>query len=487
MIKKSNPSVLIIDDETLLVKTLTPVLQEKGFEVRSTSFGKQGLEWLDEGSDLVLLDLKLPDIDGLNVLKSIKRKYPFVAVIVMTAFASVETAVAIMKEGAYSYIMKPFDTDELLVSIAKATQAKRKERDKDKLLTNLSLLYQVSKEMEGVIELQGISSMAASYFREVAKIDVCAILLREENKGNFWFGAINGVDPMTCDLKRKSFKLDKKMYDRLIVEKNALFIPELKTSLEILSYIALDNPKSLFVFPLSTENQVVGLAMFVGNKIIKLQEDTLDTINTIAGEVALCIENANRYLKLKESYLGAVKSLVKTMEDKDEFHKGYSEAVAGLAAIVARKMSLPDEEVELIRFAGFVHDIGKIAISDKILYKKDKLSPEEQVKVRMHSLASSNIISNIDEGKRIVPIILSHHERYDGTGYPQGLRGERIPIGARILAVCDAYKAIISHRPYRRGFTSQEAVKELERCSGKQFDPYVVRVFLEAFRNGQIL
>ena len=119
MIKQSNFSILIIDDEAIVAKTLTSVLQEKGFDVRSTSFGKQGLEWLEEGFDLVLLDLKLPDIDGLDVLKIIKRRYPFVGVIVMTGFASIETAVAIMKEGAYSYIMKPFSVDELLESIKK--------------------------------------------------------------------------------------------------------------------------------------------------------------------------------------------------------------------------------------------------------------------------------------------------------------------------------------------------------------------------------
>ncbi|MFH1063331.1 MAG: HD domain-containing phosphohydrolase [Candidatus Omnitrophota bacterium] len=486
MIKKSNPSVLIIDDEVIVAKTLTAVLQEKGFDVRSTSFGNQGLEWLDEGFDLVLLDLKLPDIDGLDVLKAIKRRHPFVAVIVMTGFASVETAVAIMKEGAYSYIMKPFEVDQLLDSIAKATEIKRKESDKDKLLTNLSLLYQVSKEMEGVLELQGISLMAARYLREISKLNVCAILIRVKNKSEFWFGALDGVDPRITDLACKSFKLDKNMYERLIKEKNAVFFPELKTKLEILSYIPLKDPKSLFIFPLNTESKVVGLAMFVGAQKFTLNEDTLETITTIGGEVALCIENANRYLKLKDNYLETVKALVKTIEDKDEFNKGYSDAVAGLAVIVAQNMKLPAEEVECIRLAGFLHDIGQIAISDKILFKKDKLSPEEYLKVKMHSLASTNIIRNLDEEKKLVPIILYHHERYDGSGYPEGLRGERIPIGARILAVCDAYKAIISHRPYRRGFTSYEAVKELERCSGQQFDPYVVKVFLDAFYKGQL-
>lgn len=486
MIKKPNSSILIIDDEIIVARTLTSVLQEKGFDVRSTSFGKQGLEWLDEGFDLVLLDLKLPDIDGLDVLKAIKRKYPFVGVIVMTGYASVETAVEIMKEKAYSYIIKPFDVDQLLDSIKKAIEIKRKENDKDKLLTNLSLLYQLSKEMEGVIELQGISLMAARYLREVSKIDVCAILIRVKNKNEFWFGALDGAELKMPNLANKNFQLDKNMSERLIKEKNAVFVPELKTKLDILSYISVKNPKSLFIFPLEADKEIVGLAMFIGTQSFTLSEDILEIITTISSEVALCIENANRYLKLKGKYLETVKSLVKTIEDKDDLNKGYSEAVAVLAVTVAQNMKLPAIEIEYIRLAGFFHDIGQIAISDKILFKKDKLSVEEYLKVKMHSLISTNIIRNLDEEEKIIPIILYHHERYDGSGYPEGLRGERIPIGARILAVCDAYKAMISNRPYRRGFTSHEAVKELERCSGQQFDPGVVKMFLDAFYKGQI-
>ncbi|MBU1043712.1 MAG: response regulator [Candidatus Omnitrophica bacterium] len=487
MIKKSNPSILIIDDEIIVAKTLTAVLQEKGFDVRSTSFGKQGIEWLDEGFDLVLLDLKLPDIEGIDVLKIIKRRYPFVAVIVMTAFASLQTAVAIMREGAYSYIIKPFDVEELLDSIAKATEIMRKENDKDKLLTNLSLFYQISREMEGIIELKGISSMAADYLREISKIDVCAILIRVKSKSEFWFSALSGANTNTADLAHKSFTLDKKMYERLIKEKNALLIPELKIKLDILEYFPLKVPKSLFVFPLTTSSKVVGLAMFVGAQHLTLNEDILETITTISNEVAVCIDNANRYLKLKDNYFETVKALVKTIEDKDEFNKGYSEAVSGLAVIIAKKMHLTEDEVECIRIAGFLHDIGQIAINDNILCKKGKLSAEEFFQIKTHSLASANIIQNMDEEKKLAPIILYHHERYDGSGYPEGLRGERIPIGARILAVCDAYRAIISHRPYRRGLNASDAIKELDRCSGQQFDPKVVRVFLEAFNSGQIL
>jgi putative nucleotidyltransferase with HDIG domain len=478
--------ILIIDDETILAKTLTVVLQEKGYEVKNTAFGKQGLEWLSEGFDLVLLDLKLPDIDGLKVLKTIQRNHPKVAVIVMTAYASIETAIDIMKEGAYSYLMKPFEMDELLVNIQKADKAKKQAYERQKMLTNLSLLYQVSKEMEGVIEVRSISLMAARYFQEVAMTDVCAILLRKEDANQFNFTAIVGGGELKSEAMFKSFQLEKKMAADLILHKKILFIPELKTKLSFLSYIPLVSPKTLFVLPLIADDNVLGLAVFISEKMFRLNDDILETIITIGGEVAACIKNANRYIQLKQNYLGAVKSLAKKIEDKYDYNKGHSEGVSEMAVVIARKMGFPAEDVELIRFAGLVHDIGKVTISDKILCKKDKLTPEEYMKLKMHAVASADIVRSLEQEKRLLPIILYHHERFDGSGYPEGLSRDRIPIGARILAVCDAYKAMTSSRPYRRGMSASQAIRELSRCSGSQFDPEIIKIFIQCFKDGHI-
>ena len=479
--------ILIVDDETILAKTITNVLQAKGYEVKTTSFGKQAIDWLKEGFDLVLLDVKLPDIEGTNVLKTIKRSYSNVAVIVMTAFATIETAIEIMKDGAYAYMMKPFEMEELLGNIEKAARQKREENEKIKMLTNLSLMYQLGKEMEGEIETRHISAMAARYFREVAKTDVCAIMLKKQGKDTFYFGAIDSDKKVGTESLFKVFQLDKKMADRLIIQKKALLIPDIRTELEILASLGLKNPKSLFVFPLLHGNNVAGLVLFSGEVHFNIDESTLETISTIGIEVAVCLENADRYLELKNSYLEAVKSLASTIEAKEEFNKGHSEIVSQLAVVVARKMGFPVEEVEIIKFAGFVHDIGKVTVSDNILSKKGKLLPSEMIKMQMHSTASMNIISKLKHEKSLLPMILYHHERFDGSGYPEGLSGERIPIGARILAVCDAYSAMVSPRPYRTEATPQEAIKELKRCSGRQFDPAVVDVFVKAYKDGLIL
>lgn len=476
------PRILIIEDESLSARSLTAILQSEGFDVKSTAFGKEGLQWLKEGFDLVILDMKLPDLNGIEVLRVIKRKYAQVGVILITAYASVETAVAAMNEGAFTYITKPFEVDDLLKAINDALKQRRVQDQQVRILSNLSLLYQMSKEMEGVIELYSISVLAATYFLDVVKLKVCAILLIDETTNEFFFSALRGVKCDISKLAEKRFELDKKMYERLIKDHNAILISELQSKPAILKYIPVPDIRSLFIFPLIAKNKVVGLAVFLSNQSVVLSDEDLETISTISTEIALCIENANHYLKLKQNYLETVTALVKAIEDKTRYTKGHSEAVAELAANTARNMNLSSEEVKLIKYAGLLHDIGKVALSEQIVLKKEKLTVEEHVKLKMHSIISTSIVRRIDTENKLVSIILHHHERFDGSGYPHGLKGEMIPISARILSVCDAYTAMIADRPYRQALTKEEALYELRRCADTQFDPQVVKVFIEQFK-----
>jgi putative nucleotidyltransferase with HDIG domain len=269
------------------------------------------------------------------------------------------------------------------------------------------------------------------------------------------------------------------MQEKLVKQRNVVLIPELKSMPDILRSIPVSNPRALFIFPLTAADTVVGLALFIGCRPGTLPEDDLEKITTISREVAGCIENATRYLKLKQNYLGLVTALVKAIEEKNFCYKGNSEVVAELAARVAQKMKISSDDIELIRIAALLHDIGKIAISEQILLKKEALTSEELIKLKMHSIVSTGIVRRIDGDNKLAPIVLFHHERYDGSGYPEGLRGEAIPLGARILSVCDAYAAMTTSRPYRHERSSQEAIQELRRCAGTQFDPGVVKVFLQ--------
>jgi putative nucleotidyltransferase with HDIG domain len=156
----------------------------------------------------------------------------------------------------------------------------------------------------------------------------------------------------------------------------------------------------------------------------------------------------------------------------------HSARVAKWASTTARKLKMSDKEIEIVYWASIFHDIGKIGISDRVLRKKSVLSEEDWVFIKMHPTIGSNIVSSIDTYPSLAPTISAHQEKYDGTGYPKGLSGKNIPLGARILGIADAYEAMVEERYYRPTHTHQEAVAELQRVKGTQFDPEVLDVFL---------
>jgi putative nucleotidyltransferase with HDIG domain len=156
----------------------------------------------------------------------------------------------------------------------------------------------------------------------------------------------------------------------------------------------------------------------------------------------------------------------------------HSAKVAKWASTTARELKMSDDEIENVYWASILHDIGKIGISDRVLRKKSILSDQDWVLIKMHPTIGSNIVSSIDAYPSLAPTISAHQEKFDGTGYPKGLSGKNIPLGARILGIADAYQAMVEERYYRPAYTHEEAVAELQRVRGTQFDPEVVDVFL---------
>jgi HD-GYP domain-containing protein (c-di-GMP phosphodiesterase class II) len=178
-----------------------------------------------------------------------------------------------------------------------------------------------------------------------------------------------------------------------------------------------------------------------------------------------------------------VRSLAAAVDIRDGYTHAHEHLVSELSAAVARRLDLSAAEVARIKVGALLHDVGKIGVPDAILSKEGSLSPEEWECIRQHPVLGKKILEQAPELTDVVPLVLHHQERYDGTGYPGNLRGEEITLGARIIAVADAYHAIISDRPYRSRRTNREATRELMRCSGGQFDPRVVQTLLEVLQS----
>jgi len=182
--------------------------------------------------------------------------------------------------------------------------------------------------------------------------------------------------------------------------------------------------------------------------------------------------------KIRTAFLNAITSLAYALEAKDKYTSGHSQRVAGISVAIAAELGLSKTEIEKIRLAGLIHDIGKIGVREAVLNKPGKVSAKEYQHILSHSDIGEHILTPIVEDEAILKAVRHHHERYDGRGYPDGLSGEQIPLGARILAVADAYDAMKSERPYRGAMSVETACAEIERGKGTQFDPEVVDAFL---------
>jgi putative nucleotidyltransferase with HDIG domain len=200
----------------------------------------------------------------------------------------------------------------------------------------------------------------------------------------------------------------------------------------------------------------------------------LKLLYIFASQVAVSLENIRLHENLKEKLLNAVSTLAMALEAKDAYTRGHSQRVSHYSVQIARELGLHEREIEAIRLAGILHDIGKIGIRDEILHKAGRLTEEEWKQIRKHPEVSVSILSRIPDLKGILKIIRHHHEHYNGKGYPSGLAGEQIPLGARILSVTDMLDALISDRPYREKITFMEAVEEIRKVSGTQLDPRIV-------------
>ena len=232
-------------------------------------------------------------------------------------------------------------------------------------------------------------------------------------------------------------------------------------------------------------NSIIGMMVAI-NRIDKPDFDSTDVklFNSVANECAVFIENGRLFKDLKELFIGSLKALTNSIDAKDQYTRGHSERVAFISRWIAERLAeeepLKEEQIHKIYLAGLLHDIGKMGIDESILRKKGKLTEEEFEHIRTHSLVGANIVSEIKQMHDIVPGILSHHERVDGKGYPNGLTGEQIPLTGKIIGLADCFDAMTSKRVYRNAMTVEEALSEIERGLGSQFDEKVGRAFINS-------
>ena len=321
--------ILIVDDEVTIRKLIRQRLSREGYQCSEAGSAEQALEKLAHNStELVILDIRMPGKSGIELLPEIRADYPDTAVIMATAVAEIDIAVQCMKQGAYDYISKPFNLDEVALSVDRA-------------------------------------------------------------------------------LEKRKLELEIREYQQHLEQ--------------------------------------------------KVEEQTQE---------------------IRRVFLGAIEALVFALEAKDKYTAGHSRRVTEIAVAIGSELGLPSDDVEDLRWGGLLHDVGKIAIDQLIQSKPGKLTPEEYEHIMTHAHVGAGIVKPV-VNEKVVEMIEHHHDHYDGSGLHQVVAGKNIPLGARVLAVADAFDAMISDRPYRSAMSVEKALNEIRRCAGTQFDPTIAAVFLK--------
>ena len=332
----SADKILVVDDEDSIREIVSSMLTAAGYHCRKAASGMEALSILGTGEDfsLVLSDLMMRDLDGIGLLEQTKAKYPEMPVIMVTAVHDVSVALGAIRNGAYDYLLKPFEREQLLASVRRAIETRR---------------------------------------------------LRMENRA-----------------------------------------------------------------------YQMNLESLVSARTEQLRQTMAD---------------------LERSYDITLEALGDALDLKDSETEGHSKRVTAFTIAIARAMGLSSERIRVIARGAFLHDIGKMAIPDAILRKPGPLSEEERSIMREHCFRGYQMLRKIPFLSEAAEIVYAHQERFDGTGYPRGLRADEIPLGARIFGVADTLDAITSDRPYRPAQTIRAARDEISRFAGSQFDPEVVRTF----------
>ncbi|MBN2050537.1 MAG: response regulator [Spirochaetales bacterium] len=335
--------ILVVDDDPAIQKVLRIGLGNAGYEPVICRNGRECLSALEEkghGIKTIVLDIRMPDITGLDLLPKIKKMDPLTPVIMLTAFADLETGLAAMKSQAFDYVVKP-----------------------------------------------------------VRLIHLTAVI-------------------------------EKALYHRSILEENER---------------------------LNRKNEEYRLALER-----KVEERTA--------------ELQQAYVKLRQTNLETVRVLAETIEAKDQYTRGHCQRVRLMSAKIALKLGYKTQEIRTLEYAALLHDIGKIGIPELLLHKDSSLTEEERSIFQMHPKIGETILSTVEFFQPCLDPVRQHHEHYDGSGYPDGLTGEKIDPLAKIIVVADAFDAMTSTRPYRNAMPLEVSLKELNRCRGSHFDPEIVDV-----------
>ncbi len=518
---RGNVNILIVDDEQEMREPLGEILREEGYQVvtaESKTLAQKKLR--EDFFNIVLTDLMLTDGTGLELLEYIKKTNDETIVIVMTGFASLKTSIQAMNAGAFSYIQKPVNIDEMKMVVKRGLKVQKLSLDNKMLmkkLKDLSLKDPHTNLYNYHYFLERVSSEFKRARRYNLPLSVIMIDIDHFKAINDVYGHTYG-DIILKELAQclSEFARGNDLVARYGGEEFVILLPDTDKEGALIFGKRLWKEIGSHTFDQGGRKIKIKVSLGISNypedgaekegTLLKLVDQALHEAkekggNRISTPKRLKTENfeediirrggeedvkklTNKLLRMGDrvnrAVIEAVYAFARAIELRDHYTIEHGEKIAALSIAMGVKLGLSKKDIELLEHAAVLHDLGKVGIGNKVLNKKGKLTLAEFKTIKKHPQIGADIVRQIRFLEEVIPLILYHHERFDGQGYLEGLKDKDIPLGARIIALADAYEALISDRPYRKAYSKKKALEIIkEEGRGTQFDPEIVDIFLE--------
>jgi putative nucleotidyltransferase with HDIG domain len=513
--------ILFVDDEESILNVATQFFTRQGYQTLAAMNGIEALKILEkEKVDCCFTDINMPGMDGLELAEKIRMNDNTMPVIVMTGYPSLENTIRTMKNGVVDFLIKPVNLKQMELCVQRVLRQrkllvenillKEEVKSKERLeKLNQELFYKVE-------ELHTLNKIMSSFTSIVSTADIfaravdMALEITRADQTSFYVinesvklpieiaaagGGINPSNPISHPCSQPSQEgigfanssASPSAFFNLIMEVAADEIPLLVSN----NNGAKGLPKdllSMMAAPLKIREKVFGvLTASIQEGDGRFTEKDLYYLSFMTQSAAHAIENLALYENIYENLFATLYAFVNALEARDLYTRQHSSRVTGISLLIGKQLGCSKEELDVLNFAGHLHDIGKIGIRDDILLKPGRLTEEEFEKIKEHPVIGANILKQLGMWDNERKIIRCHHERFDGTGYPDGLKQEEIPFLARILSVADVYDAMASDRAYRKRMEEKLILQIISEGVGTQFDPSVVTAFQNVYNDGKIL
>ncbi len=343
----------------------------------------------------------------------------------------------------------------------------------------------ISRAILSTLDVDAIMELTARTVQRIVSCDWLRIIDIDREAGEFkltaGFGEYEAMRSIVMPFSSTSLT-------SVLDTRRPEYIPDLQkmnSPLGLERDLAAEGYRSVLRIPIIVKDEVAGVLGLMSRRVSAFKASDFATLEDLSYHVGVALANARLVKDLEEFSLGTIATLARTIDAKSPWTHGHSERVTRIALSIGVELGLSEDELKDLKVAGLLHDIGKIGTYEAILDKRGRLTDEEMSEIRKHPARGAEILGPIRQMRHLLPVIRGHHEFFDGAGYPDGLSGENIPLQARILSVADTVDAMSADRPYRKGLPRNKIIDELKRCSGTQFDPIVVRAYLDSLERRQ--